>query len=47
MLVIGDREAADGTIAVRSRAGGDLGSRSVDAFLEAARDEIARKGVAP
>ncbi len=47
MLVIGDREVADGTVAVRSRAGGDLGSRPVDAFLEAARDEIARKGVAP
>ena len=47
MLVIGDREVAEGTIAVRSRTGGDLGSRPVDAFLEAARDEIARKGVAP
>jgi threonyl-tRNA synthetase len=47
MLVIGDREVAEGAIAVRSRTGGDLGSRPVDAFLEAARDEIARKGVAP
>jgi threonyl-tRNA synthetase len=47
MLVLGDREVADGTVAVRSRTGGDLGSRPVDAFLEAARDEIARKGVAP
>ncbi len=47
MLVIGDREVADGTVAVRSRTGGDLGSRAVDAFVDAARDEIARKGVAP
>jgi threonyl-tRNA synthetase len=47
MLVVGDREVAEGTIALRSRTGGDLGSRPVDAFLEAARDEIARKGVAP
>jgi threonyl-tRNA synthetase len=47
MLVIGDREVAEGTVAVRSRAGGDLGSRPVDAFLQAAREEIARKGVAP
>src|SRR5580765_7037429 len=44
MLVIGDREAADGSIALRSRAGGDLGSRTIDAFLEAAQAEIATKG---
>ena len=31
MLVIGDREAADGAVAVRSRAKGDLGARPVDA----------------
>jgi threonyl-tRNA synthetase len=47
MLVIGDREVAEGTVAVRSRTGGDVGSRPVDAFLQAAREEIARKGVAP
>jgi len=40
MLVIGDREAADGTIAVRTRAGGDQGSQALDAFLASARDEI-------
>ena len=28
MLVVGDREAAEGTVAVRSRAGGDLGART-------------------
>jgi threonyl-tRNA synthetase len=44
MLVIGDREAADGSIALRSRAGGDLGSRTIDAFLETARQEIAARG---
>ncbi len=43
MLVIGDREAADGTVSVRSRSGGDLGPRSVDAFITDARGEIARK----
>jgi threonyl-tRNA synthetase len=49
MLVTGDREAADGTISVRSRVSGDLGPRSVDDFVRAALDEIARKdpGVAP
>jgi threonyl-tRNA synthetase len=44
MLVIGDREAADGTVAVRTRAGGDQGARSVEAFLAAAREEIAARG---
>jgi threonyl-tRNA synthetase len=44
MLVTGDREAAEGTISVRSRTGGDLGARQVDEFLASARDEIARKG---
>ena len=43
MLVTGDREAADGTISVRSRSAGDLGGRDVDAFIAAANDEIARK----
>ncbi|MEO7193195.1 MAG: threonine--tRNA ligase [Vicinamibacterales bacterium] len=47
MLVVGDREAAEGTVSVRSRAGGDLGARPVDAFLQAAVQEIAdRKGQA-
>jgi threonyl-tRNA synthetase len=33
MLVIGDREAAAGKVAVRNRKKGDLGTRSVDEFL--------------
>jgi threonyl-tRNA synthetase len=44
MLVVGDREATSGTVAVRSRAGGDLGSRTIEAFVQAAREEIDRKG---
>jgi threonyl-tRNA synthetase len=43
MLVAGDREAAEGTIAVRSRSGGDLGARPVDAFVADALAEIERK----
>jgi threonyl-tRNA synthetase len=43
MLVTGDREAAEGTISVRSRSSGDLGPRNVDDFVSAALDEIARK----
>jgi threonyl-tRNA synthetase len=47
MLVIGDREAAEGTVSVRSRTGGDLGARPVDAFVAAAQDEIRAKGHGP
>ena len=49
MLVTGDREAAEGTVSVRSRSSGDLGPRSVEEFVRAALDEIARKdaGVKP
>ncbi len=46
MLVVGDRESADGTVSVRTRAGGDQGSRTIDAFLASAREEIAHKGKA-
>jgi threonyl-tRNA synthetase len=49
MLVMGDREAADGTVSVRSRSSGDLGPRSVDEFVRVALEEVARKdaGVKP
>jgi threonyl-tRNA synthetase len=47
MLVTGDREAADGTIGVRSRSGGDLGARRIDEFVRDARTEIASKGKPP
>ncbi|CAN5817143.1 threonine--tRNA ligase [soil metagenome] len=45
MLVAGDREAAEGTVAVRHRVSGDLGSRSVDEFISAALAEIRNKTV--
>jgi len=44
MLVVGDREAADGTVSVRTRSGGDQGPKSVDDFLGLAREEIEHKG---
>jgi threonyl-tRNA synthetase len=47
MLVVGDREAETGTVSVRERSGGDKGASSIDAFIAAARDEIARKGHPP
>jgi threonyl-tRNA synthetase len=43
MLVVGDREVADGTVAVRSRVGGDLGSQPLDVFVASARAEVDTK----
>ena len=43
MLVVGDREVAEDTVAVRRRAGGDQGAQSVDAFIRTALDESDRK----
>jgi threonyl-tRNA synthetase len=43
MLVVGDREVAEGTVAVRSRAAGDQGARPLDEFIAVARDEVERK----
>jgi len=43
MLVIGDREVADATVSVRNRTAGDLGARTVEAFLADASEEILRK----
>src|SRR5687768_13054271 len=45
MLVIGDREVAEGTVSVRHRSAGDLGGRSVEAFIADALDEIRRKDI--
>ncbi|HUL74252.1 MAG TPA: threonine--tRNA ligase [Vicinamibacterales bacterium] len=47
MLVVGDREAAEGTVAVRSRSGGDLGARPVDDFVTSARRAIAARSGGP
>jgi threonyl-tRNA synthetase len=46
MLVIGDKEVADGTVGVRHRASGDLGPRPIAEFITNALDEIARKELA-
>jgi threonyl-tRNA synthetase len=46
MLVAGDREAAEGTVSVRSRRDGDQGARRVDDFVQMALQEIAAKGQA-
>jgi threonyl-tRNA synthetase len=44
MLVVGDREEESGTVSVRERSGGDRGSSTIDAFIDAARDEVSHKG---
>ena len=43
MLVIGDREVANGTVAVRSRTAGDQGTRSLDVLTRALDEEIRLK----
>jgi threonyl-tRNA synthetase len=39
MLVVGDKEVAEGTVSVRTRAEGDQGGRRVDDFIREAMDE--------
>lgn len=43
MLVVGDREAESGSVAVRHRAAGDMGSVKVDDFISKIKDEIKTK----
>jgi threonyl-tRNA synthetase len=43
MLVVGDREAAEGTISVRTRTGGDQGASAINDFIAAALEEIGNK----
>ncbi len=45
MLVIGDREAADGTVNVRLRSGEQRGTLPVAEFVAYAQDVIARKAL--
>ena len=43
MLVVGQKEEEDGTVAVRSRAAGDEGTKSLDAFITDIQKEIEAK----
>jgi threonyl-tRNA synthetase len=47
MLVVGDRESADRTVAVRSRRGGDQGAVAIEAFIENARTIVAQRKSEP
>ena len=40
MLVVGEKEEADGTVAVRSRSGGDKGTMALGEFIAAAQEEV-------
>ncbi len=46
MLVIGDREVAEGTVSVRGRSAGDLGARPLAEFVRLASEEVASKALA-
>ena len=43
MLVVGDRESADGTVSVRKQAGGDQGAGAVDTFVARALEEVSKR----
>ncbi|WMJ81107.1 threonine--tRNA ligase [Clostridium sp. MB40-C1] len=43
MLVLGEKEMNDNTIAVRSRDGGDLGAMNLDEFIEKVEKEVKEK----
>ena len=45
MVIVGDKEAESGTISVRSRKDGDIGSMSAGDFLAKAQEEIKTKAV--
>ena len=45
LLVVGDKEAQEGTLAVRTRGGEDLGSMTQAAFVERLTAEVASHGV--
>ncbi len=45
LLVIGNREAQDGTVAVRMRSGEDLGVMTAEVFSERLTQEIASRGI--
>jgi threonyl-tRNA synthetase len=47
MLVVGDREAADGTVGVRHRAGGDQGAQRTAEFVRAASNEARTRAPGP
>jgi len=44
LLVVGDREVEEGTVAVRTRGGEDLGSMDIESFAKHLESDVARRG---
>jgi threonyl-tRNA synthetase len=44
LLVVGDREVENGTVAVRSRSGEDLGSMQPEEFMQHLAEDVGRRG---
>jgi threonyl-tRNA synthetase len=45
LLVVGDKEAGANTVAVRTRSGKDLGSMSIDEFVQGLQAELVSRGL--
>ena len=43
MLVVGEKEATNGTVSVRSRSEGEMGAMAVDEFIAKLQKEIKEK----
>ena len=43
MLVVGDREAQNGTVSVRNRKHGDQGAKSIEQFIAEAQELVRSK----
>jgi threonyl-tRNA synthetase len=44
LIVVGDREAQDHAVAVRTRKGEDLGAMALQDFVNLLSDDVARRG---
>ena len=44
LLVLGDREVEEGTVNVRTRSGKNLGTMSIDAFIDLVKSAVAERG---
>ena len=47
ILVVGEREAAEGTVDVSDRTGGRIGAMPLDQFVEASTQEVSTKSRQP
>jgi len=47
MLIVGDKEAAAGTLSVRDKAAGDLGAEPLEAFIRRAAQEVRERRLRP